>query len=105
MEKLFLIFLGRSIFRSNDLQLDTRYAPNPDRIASIVQSVLPNGTTENVRAEVERRIADLAPGGGYVLNAVHNVQPDVPPANVVAMYVNGKEVGTYPIHIPEAEGA
>ncbi len=69
------------------------------------QSVLPNGTTEDVRAEVERRIADLAPGGGYVLNSVHNIQPDVPPANVIAMYDHGKKVGTYPIRIPKAEGA
>jgi uroporphyrinogen decarboxylase len=48
--------------------------------------VLPMGTQEEVREEVKRRIADLAEGGGYVLCAVHNVQPEVPPENVVAMY-------------------
>ena len=52
-----------------------------------------------------KMFADLAPGGGYVLNSVHNIQPDVPPANVVAMYDHGKEVGTYPIRIPKVEGA
>lgn len=30
-------------------------------------------------------MADLAPSGGYVLAAVHNIQPDVPPQNIVAM--------------------
>lgn len=69
------------------------------------QSVLPKGTVEDVGLEVEQRISDLAPGGGYVLNPVHNIQPDVPPANVVAMYDHGKEVGSYPIRVPRAEGA
>jgi len=39
-----------------------------------------------VRAEVRRRIEDLAPGGGYVLCAVHNIQADVSPENICAMY-------------------
>ena len=50
------------------------------------QRVLPFGTADEVRVEVKRRIADLAPGGGYVLGAVHNIQQDVPPQNVVAMF-------------------
>jgi uroporphyrinogen decarboxylase len=48
--------------------------------------VLPGGTPDDVRAEVERRIRDLGPEGGYVLAAVHNVQHDVPVENVIAMY-------------------
>jgi uroporphyrinogen decarboxylase len=50
------------------------------------QQVLPLGTPQDVRGEVKRRIEDLAAGGGYVLCAVHNIQPEVPPENVVAMY-------------------
>jgi uroporphyrinogen decarboxylase len=50
------------------------------------QQVLPSGTPEDVRQEVERRIAHLSPGGGYVLASVHNIQGDVPPENVVAMF-------------------
>lgn len=61
------------------------------------QSVLPHGTEAEVREEVERRIADLAPGGGYVLAPVHNIQPDVPPENIVAMCDHAKAVGTYPV--------
>lgn len=50
------------------------------------QQVLPRGTPDDVRAEVRRRIRDLAPGGGYVLNSVHNIQREVPPENVCAMF-------------------
>jgi len=49
------------------------------------QRVLPRGTPDDVRAEVRRRMRDLAPGGGFVMNAVHNVQPDVPPENLEAL--------------------
>ncbi len=61
--------------------------------------VLPRGTTSDVRAEVRRRIRDLAPGGGYILSAVHCIQPDVPPENVVAMFDEGRNVGRYPLKI------
>ena len=59
--------------------------------------VLPHGTPEDVRAEVRQRIRDLAPGGGYVITAVHNIQPDVPPENIVTMYDSARELGKYPI--------
>jgi len=49
------------------------------------QRILPLGTPEEVRADVRRRIADLAPGGGFVVAPVHNIQEDVPPENIVAM--------------------
>jgi len=57
------------------------------------QKVLPYGTPDEVRAEVRRRIADLAPGGGFVFNPVHNIQPLVPPANVTAMFDAVREFG------------
>lgn len=59
--------------------------------------ILPRGTTEDVRQEVRRRIRDLAPGGGYVAAAVHCIQPDVPPENIVAMCDEVRTFGTYPI--------
>ena len=61
------------------------------------QRVLPRGTTEEVKAEVRRRIRDFAPGGGYILGAVHDIQPDVPVENIIAMYEAGREYGRYPI--------
>lgn len=59
------------------------------------QSVLPFGTVDEVRQEVRRRIEDLAPGGGFVLAAVHNLRPEVPPENVVAMLEAACEFGKY----------
>ncbi|MGD2166078.1 MAG: uroporphyrinogen decarboxylase family protein, partial [Anaerolineae bacterium] len=57
------------------------------------QGVLPFGTPEDVADEVKRRIDDLAPGGGYVFAPIHNIQPDVPSENVVAMYRTAREYG------------
>jgi len=57
--------------------------------------VLPRGTPEEVREEVKRRLDDLQAHGGYVLCAVHNIQPEVPPENVVAMYETALEHGGY----------
>jgi uroporphyrinogen decarboxylase len=59
------------------------------------QYVLPRGTTQQVRDEVRRRIDDLAPGGGFVFNPVHNVQADVPPENYMAMWEALREYGRY----------
>ena len=59
--------------------------------------VLPFGTEDEVRAEVKERVRDLAPGGGFVVAAVHNIQPNVPPQNIVAMFDAAREYGTYPI--------
>lgn len=61
------------------------------------QHVLPNGTKEEVKSEVRRRIKDLASGGGYILSAVHNIQPGVPVENIIAMYEAGREYGQYPL--------
>jgi len=55
--------------------------------------VLPYGAAEEVRAEVKRRIDDLASNGGYILAAVHNIPSEVPPQNVVAMYEAALEYG------------
>ncbi len=57
------------------------------------QDVLPHGTPQEVKDEVRRRIDDLAPGGGYVLNTVHNIQPDVPPENILALVEALEEYG------------
>lgn len=59
------------------------------------QHVLPNGTPDEVRSEVKRRIDDLAPGGGFVFSAVHNIQRGVPPENIMAMFEALEEYGKY----------
>lgn len=50
------------------------------------QHVLPFGTPEEVRAQVRANVRVFAPGGGYVFGTVHNVQPQTPVENLVAMY-------------------
>jgi uroporphyrinogen-III decarboxylase len=50
------------------------------------QKTLPYGTPDDVAREVRRHVETFAPGGGYVFTSVHNVQANVPPENVVAMY-------------------
>jgi uroporphyrinogen decarboxylase len=50
------------------------------------QNVLGTGTPQQVRDEVKRRVDDFAPGGGFVFCQVHNIQPNVPPENIMAMY-------------------
>ncbi len=53
------------------------------------QHTLPHGTADEVRAETVSRVRDLNQNGGYVLGAVHNIQGDVPPENIVALFETG----------------
>jgi uroporphyrinogen decarboxylase len=61
------------------------------------QRVLPFGSPEEVEDEVQRRVLELAPGGGYVLASVHNIEADVPGENVWAMFRTAQEWGRYPL--------
>jgi hypothetical protein len=49
------------------------------------QQVLPFGTPAEVREQVLRRCEVFGPGGGFVFNAIHNIQAGTPVSNVVAM--------------------
>ena len=59
------------------------------------QIVLPRGSPDDVAAEVRRRLDDLGRGGGYVLASVHNIQAEVPPQNVVAMFNTARGLKTH----------
>jgi len=59
------------------------------------QHVLPRATPEEVRKHVRCNVEAFKPGGGYVFNNVHNIQADVPPENVLAMYDAALEFGRY----------
>jgi len=48
--------------------------------------VLPCATPAEVKRHVHERLEIFAPGGGFVFNTVHNILPEVPPQNIVAMY-------------------
>jgi len=44
------------------------------------------GSQQDVIDEVERRLTQLAPGGGYILAPSNHLQADVPPENVVTLF-------------------
>jgi len=50
------------------------------------QRTLPFGTPQQVRREVQERIAIFGRGGGFVFNTVHNVQANTPAENLLALY-------------------
>ena len=49
------------------------------------QTVLNKGSREAVRQHVRNNVRVFGKGGGFVFTQVHNIQPDVPPENVVEM--------------------
>ncbi len=48
--------------------------------------ILNQATPEKVREKVLERLDIFSRGGGYVFNTVHNILPEVPPENIVAMF-------------------
>lgn len=50
------------------------------------RGVLNRATPDEVKAHVRERLEILSPGGGFVFNTIHNILPEVPPENVVAMF-------------------
>ena len=50
------------------------------------RSILNFGTPAQVKDHVRSNIDILAPGGGFVFNTIHNILPDVPAENIIAMF-------------------
>lgn len=59
------------------------------------QRVLGTGTREEIREHVRRNMEALAPGGGFVFAAVHDIQANVPPENIMAMWEAFTTHGAY----------
>lgn len=59
------------------------------------QHILGTGTPEEIRQDVKRNIEALAPDGGFVFAAVHDIQPNVPPENVMAMWEAWREFAAH----------
>ncbi len=53
--------------------------------------VLNNKNPIEVKKHVLNLLEIFAPGGGYVFTPIHNILPDVPPGNIIAMYEAVKE--------------
>jgi hypothetical protein len=66
------------------------------------QRTLPFGSPQEVRQEVRERVRAFAPGGGFVFNAVHNVQALVPVENVLVLYQAARQYGNYPLRLDNA---
>lgn len=59
------------------------------------QRTLPFGTVDEVRREVRENLRAFCKGGGYVFNAVHNIQALVPVPNILTMYETAREFSTH----------
>jgi len=59
------------------------------------QHILPRGTPFEVAESVRHSLAAFMPGGGYVFDSIHNIQGDVPPENIVAMFDAAYDYGFY----------
>jgi len=50
-----------------------------------IQKTLPFGTPEEVKMEVADRVEAFGRDGGFIIGTAHNIQPDVPVENVLAL--------------------
>jgi uroporphyrinogen decarboxylase len=57
--------------------------------------LLPQGTPEEIEADVARKISILGAGGGYMCSPAHILQPDTPMENVEAFIAAVKKHGVY----------
>ena len=48
--------------------------------------VLTSGSPQQVKQHVREQVATLSPDGGFVFQQVHNIQANVPPENILAMF-------------------
>lgn len=47
---------------------------------------LNTGSIQQIKDQVQERMEIFSKGGGFVFNTVHNILPDVPPENIIAMF-------------------
>ena len=62
-----------------------------------IQEVMPFGSVDDVIQEVKLRIRTVGKGGGLIIAPAHNIQPEVPIANMLAFYETVKTYGRYPL--------
>jgi len=71
-----------------------------DRVAivgGVDVDMLARGSEQQVREYTRRVILSCAPGGGYILGSGNSITNYCPVENVMAMYDEGRKLGTYPI--------
>jgi len=55
------------------------------------QHIFPRGSVEEVKQMVENLVEGMGEGGGFVLSSCHNIQPDVPLENILALFQHTRE--------------
>ena len=79
------------------VRLKTGVRPKPGllgrRVRHSVSPRLPRRTKSAQHVKESHR--NFSPGGGYVFNQIHNIQADVPPENIIAMFDAAHEFGGY----------
>lgn len=60
-----------------------------------IQHILPNGSPEEVRRHVKETAQILGDGGGYIFGTAHNILPDTPTRNILALIDAYHEFGRY----------
>jgi uroporphyrinogen decarboxylase len=61
------------------------------------QTTLPFGSLEDIRRQVRERVKLLGAGGGFVFATIHNIQADIPPEKILAIYDTVAACGKYPL--------
>ena len=85
-------------WRCGDWDLDALKATYRDKLcfhgAVDNQKTLPFGSPDDVRAEVKRLVETLGRNGtGYIVAPCHNLQPNTPVENILALYEAAHEFG------------
>jgi uroporphyrinogen decarboxylase len=60
-----------------------------------IQQTLPHGTPSDVRDMALRQMEAGKPGGGFIISTAHNIPPETPTENVIALFEAYKEFGGY----------
>lgn len=55
-------------------------------------------TVDDVANEVKLRLRAVVKEGEWIISPAHNVQSEVPLANILAFYETAKTFGCYPLH-------
>ncbi|MDD3521237.1 MAG: uroporphyrinogen decarboxylase family protein [Actinomycetota bacterium] len=59
------------------------------------REILPKASPEKIKEHVRQNMKILGKDGGLVFNQIHNIQPEVPPSNILALFEAAHLYGKY----------